>query len=163
MELVNKAKQYVKKFREYLVNESQGWYTQPWYTVRDRGTYMIGSQEEDGQRRNMKQYTGGRYPGIPNFYGPEVPLPPELREKMTAHRQASKAQTEKNYKHPEYCVCPSCKREHLATAATDPRWVNVDLSPEYYGAGSKITEFKPYYGPMGVSGKLPRYTTLFGY
>jgi hypothetical protein len=152
MQYLQKIKNTLTKFKEYLVNEAP--HTDPWYTYQNRGDYRAGWETEAKLAYQMRQQTNSRWPPVPDFYGSEVPLPPELREKMTVARMSTKAQTEQNYKHPSYCVCPSCKNKEYLTTRTprdDPRFHGIDLSPEYYGAGSKITKFKPYYGTKGVT------------
>jgi hypothetical protein len=161
MQYVRKIGEYFSKAKEYLVSGPQSWYTQPWYTVPNRGEYRTGWEQEIKQIRAMKQYTGGVWPPTPNLCGPEVQLPNELREKMSVARQSSKAQTEKNYKHPPYCVCPTCNKDRKEcmidnrNIVNDPRYYGVDLSSDYYGAGSKITKFTPYYGTPGIATMYP--------
>jgi hypothetical protein len=168
MAYLNKLVGYFKKVKEYLTSE--GPIQSPWYTISNRADYRSGWENELADVDGMKQYTGGRYPGIPDFYGPEVKLPPELREKMTVHRNSSTAQTDVNYNHPEYCVCPSCNRKKKETlkkemlvsgpVTKDPRFLGIDLSSDYYGAGSKTNNLIPYYGPAGVPTNLPKYGEL---
>lgn len=163
MEKINNAISKIKGWfgKETLVNTRDEVIMGPWYIAKDSASTEINRIDEIDQFDNMKPFTGGRYPPVPDLYGPEIKLPPIFAEKLIMPITSPSM-----INHPSYCECLACKqarKEMLVGVSknrlkreTGLRFQGVDLSPEYYGAGSKTNYNIPYVGPAGVTYPYPK-------